>query len=56
MFFLTFIWLAFVVFILAAYWKIYEKAGQPGWAAIIPIYDNSRPKALLLNDIKKAVR
>lgn len=20
-------------------WKIYEKAGQPGWAAIIPIYN-----------------
>ena len=22
-----------------AYWKIYEKAGQPGWAAIVPIYN-----------------
>ena len=21
-----------------ANWKIFEKAGQPGWAAIIPIY------------------
>jgi len=21
-------------------WKIYEKAGQPGWAAIIPIYNS----------------
>jgi Family of unknown function (DUF5684) len=34
-----FIWLAFVVFIIAAMWKVYEKAGQPGWAAIIPIYN-----------------
>ena len=33
------IWLAFVVFILAAMWKVFEKAGQPGWAAIIPIYN-----------------
>ena len=23
----------------AAYWRIFEKAGQPGWAAIIPIYN-----------------
>ena len=22
-----------------ANWKIFEKAGQPGWAAIIPIYN-----------------
>jgi len=22
-----------------AHWKIYEKAGKPGWAAIIPIYN-----------------
>jgi hypothetical protein len=22
-----------------AMWRIYEKAGQPGWAAIIPIYN-----------------
>jgi hypothetical protein len=33
------IWLAFVVFIIAAMWKVFEKAGQPGWAAIIPIYN-----------------
>ncbi len=30
--------LLFVV-IIAANWKIYEKAGQPGWASIIPIYN-----------------
>lgn len=33
------IWLAVVVFLIAAMWKVYEKAGQPGWAAIIPIYN-----------------
>jgi len=31
--------LAIVVFLIAAMWKIFEKAGQPGWAAIIPIYN-----------------
>ncbi|MDZ4795020.1 MAG: DUF5684 domain-containing protein [Bacteroidota bacterium] len=31
--------LAFVVFVIAAMWKVFEKAGQPGWAAIIPIYN-----------------
>ena len=33
------LWLAFIVFLIAAQWKIYEKAGQPGWACIIPIYN-----------------
>ncbi len=28
------------VIIIIARWKIYEKAGKPGWASIIPIYDN----------------
>jgi hypothetical protein len=31
--------LAFVVVIIASLWKVFEKAGQPGWAAIIPIYN-----------------
>lgn len=31
-------YLAFLVFIIATGWKIFEKAGQPGWASIIPIY------------------
>lgn len=31
-------WLAIVVFFVFCMWKIYEKAGQPGWACIIPIY------------------
>ena len=31
--------LAFVVFMIASVWKVYTKAGQPGWTAIIPIYN-----------------
>lgn len=31
--------LAVVVLIVASMWKIFEKAGQPGWAAIVPIYN-----------------
>jgi hypothetical protein len=30
---------AVMVFYIASMWKIYTKAGQPGWAAIIPIYN-----------------
>jgi len=32
-------WLAFTVLMIAACWKIFTKAGQPGWASIIPIYN-----------------
>jgi hypothetical protein len=32
-------YLALVVFIIASLWKVFTKAGQPGWAAIIPIYN-----------------
>jgi uncharacterized membrane protein YhaH (DUF805 family) len=32
-------WLAFTILIIAACWKIFTKAGKPGWAAIIPIYN-----------------
>ncbi len=28
-----------VVFEIASLWKVFEKAGQPGWACIIPIYN-----------------
>ncbi|MBS1520368.1 MAG: hypothetical protein JST50_05190 [Bacteroidetes bacterium] len=27
------------VIMIISHWKIYEKAGKPGWAAIIPIYN-----------------
>src|SRR5580765_5974094 len=33
------VWLAIIVLMIAALWKIFEKAGEPGWAAIIPIYN-----------------
>lgn len=31
--------LAIVVFIYVSYWRIYEKAGKPGWACLIPFYN-----------------
>lgn len=33
------IYLAVLVLELVAMWKLFEKAGKPGWAAIIPIYN-----------------
>jgi len=33
------IWLAIALLIVASMWKIFVKAGEPGWAAIIPIYN-----------------
>lgn len=33
------IYLAVIVIEFASVWKIFQKAGQPGWAAIIPIYN-----------------
>ena len=30
-------WFAFAILMIAALWKVFAKAGQPGWAAIIPI-------------------
>lgn len=35
----TIIYLAFVVFAVVVMWKVFAKAGQPGWAAIIPFYN-----------------
>ena len=31
--------IAFIIVMIAAQWKIYEKAEQPGWACIIPFYN-----------------
>ncbi len=33
------VWGVVVVVEIAAMWKVFEKAGKPGWAAIIPIYN-----------------
>ncbi len=30
---------AIAIVIIAGLWKTFEKAGQPGWAAIVPIYN-----------------
>lgn len=32
-------YIAVVVFLIASMWKVFVKAGQPGWAAIVPIYN-----------------
>jgi hypothetical protein len=33
-------YVALFIFSVIVGWKIFEKAGQPGWASIIPIYNN----------------
>jgi hypothetical protein len=36
---LVVIYLAVIVVYVAGLWKVYAKAGKPGWAALIPIYN-----------------
>ena len=36
-FFLVFI--ALYIFIVVANWKLFTKAGKPGWPALVPIYN-----------------
>ena len=31
--------IAFAVVVVASIWKVFTKAGKPGWAAIVPIYN-----------------
>src|ERR1700761_9356385 len=33
------IWLLVMAFFITVHWLIYAKAGQPGWAVLIPIYN-----------------
>lgn len=33
------IFIAFIILMIASMWKVFTKAGQPGWAAIVPIYN-----------------
>lgn len=33
------VYLAIIVLMIAGFWKVFEKAGEPGWAAIVPIYN-----------------
>lgn len=37
--FASFFGLAYVILMYASIWKVFVKAGKPGWAAIIPIYN-----------------
>lgn len=33
------VYLVIIVVVIAGMWKTFEKAGQPGWGALIPIYN-----------------
>ncbi len=33
------IYLAFIIFVIAGIWKTFVKAGEPGWACIVPFYN-----------------
>ena len=35
----TLLYIAVIIFLIYCLWRIYEKAGKPGWASIIPIYN-----------------
>lgn len=32
-------WLGLTVFFVWSMWRVYERAGQPGWACLVPIYN-----------------
>lgn len=33
------LWLSIIAFAIVSQWKVFEKAGQPGWLCIIPFYN-----------------
>ena len=35
----AFVFIAIAVVVIVGMWKAFEKAGQPGWAAIVPFYN-----------------
>lgn len=37
--FSSIIWLAIAVVVIVGMWKVFTKAGKPGWASIIPFYN-----------------
>jgi len=37
--FIAFIYVAIVLLMIASGWKIFSKAGKPGWASIVPFYN-----------------
>ena len=48
---LFFFILAITVFMIVCQWKLYSKAGKPGWACIVPIYNT----IVLLEIVKKPI-
>ncbi len=36
---LVIVWLALALLMLVSFWKIFAKAGKPGWGCLIPIYN-----------------
>jgi hypothetical protein len=36
---ISLLYLALIVLVIAGFWKVFVKAGHPGWAAIVPIYN-----------------
>ncbi len=32
-------WTAFILLLIISLWKIFTKAGKPGWASIVPVYN-----------------
>lgn len=38
MFIISLIYIALVVFLVVTMWKIFTKAGEAGWACLVPIY------------------
>ena len=36
---ISLLYLVMIVAAIAGMWKVFEKAGQPGWASIVPIYN-----------------
>ena len=37
--FVVLVYIAIFVLVIVGFWKVFEKAGHPGWAAIIPFYN-----------------
>jgi hypothetical protein len=33
------VYVALTVFLVVTMWKVFEKAGQPGWACLVPFYN-----------------
>lgn len=33
------LWLALIAFVILSQWRVFAKAGQPGWAVFVPVYN-----------------